>query len=605
MIRAIFLLLAPVVAFAQSAVEYDVSFDNAVHHEARITVTFSDIGDGPLQLRMSRSSPGRYAIHEFGKNVYNVWVVDGDGDPLEFTRPDLYQWDVAGHNGTVSVTYTLYADRAGGTYSGIDLTHAHLNMPATFMWARGFEDNPIAISFFPATDDWKVATQLAPTDDPYVFTAPNLQYFLDSPTELSNFSMRSWDVESGGRTQTIRLALHHDGNEDDLNVYVEKAKKVVDAQIEVFGELPVFDFGTYTFIADYLPYVSGDGMEHRNSTIIASSQSLLNADFAQLGTLSHEFFHTWSVERIRPASLEPFDFERANMSDNLWFAEGFTSYYGELTIHRAGESDLKEFAGSLTYWVNAVTNSPGRNFASPAGMSMQAPFVDAATAIDPTNFPNTFISYYTYGAAIGLALDLGIRDRFEGVSLDDVMQQMWATHGATELPYTNDDIRAAVAAVTGNERFANDFFARYVFDSQLPDYEALLAHAGLSLRKAHTGIATLGPVSFEFDGKEAIIDGNTIIGTPLYDAGLDRGDRIVAIDRLKITSQGRWDNAIGRYDAGDTATIRFVQRGVERSAEITFDEDPRVEVVSYESADMDVSDAQRAFREAWLGAAAD
>ena len=86
-----------------------------MHHEARITVTWRDIGDEPLQMRMSRSSPGRYALHEFGKNVYNVWVVDGDGDPLEFTRPDPYQWDVAGHDGTVSVTYTLYADRAGGT----------------------------------------------------------------------------------------------------------------------------------------------------------------------------------------------------------------------------------------------------------------------------------------------------------------------------------------------------------------------------------------------------------------------------------------------------------------------------------------------------------
>ncbi len=91
------LLLASMPALSQSPVEYDISFDNAVHHEARITVTWRDLGDEPLQLRMSRSSPGRYAIHEFGKNVYNVWVVDGDGDPLEFTRPDPYQWDVADH----------------------------------------------------------------------------------------------------------------------------------------------------------------------------------------------------------------------------------------------------------------------------------------------------------------------------------------------------------------------------------------------------------------------------------------------------------------------------------------------------------------------------
>lgn len=595
------LLLVSFPALSQSPVEYDISFDNAVHHEARITVTWRDIGDELLQIRMSRSSPGRYALHEFGKNVYNVWVVDGDGEPLAFSRPNPYQWDVADHDGTVSVTYTLYADRAGGTYSGIDLTHAHLNMPATFMWARGFEDHPITITFFPSDDSWMIATQLAPTDDPFVYTAPDLQYFLDSPTELSAFDLRSWDVRQDGKVYTIRLAVHHEGTEADVDTYLEKAKKVVTAQTAIFGELPDFDYGTYTFIADYLPWVSGDGMEHRNSTVLASTQSFVESDFGQLGTLSHEFIHGWNVERIRPASLEPFDFERANMSDSLWFAEGFTSYYGVLAIHRAGESELDDLAASLGNWINTVTNSPGRNFASPPGMSMQAPFVDAASAIDPTNFANTFISYYTYGAAIGVALDLAIRDRFEALSLDSLMQRMWQSYGVPEKPYTNDDIRNVLTEVTGNRRFAEDFFARYIYDSQLPDYGALLDKAGLLLKKSNAAKATAGPVTFEFEGRDAIIDSNTIIGSPLYDAGLDRGDQVIAVDRLKITSQQRWNNAVGRYEPGDTATIRYLQRGVERMAEIRFEEDPSVEVVTYESAGRDLSDAQRRFRRAWLG----
>lgn len=588
-------------SFSQSTVEYDVSFDNAVHHEARITVTWRDIGDNPLQMRMSRSSPGRYAIHEFAKNVYKVWVVDGEGNKLEFTRPNPYQWDVTGHDGTVSVTYTLYADRAGGTYSGIDLTHAHLNMPATFMWARDFDARPIVISFNPPVADWKVATQLAPTDDDFVFTAPNLQYFLDSPTELSNFSIRSWTVDSNGQTASFRLAVHHDGTEEDVDTYYEKAKKIVAAQIEIFGELPEFDYGTYTFIADYLPYVSGDGMEHRNSTILASTNSLIDSEFSQIGTLSHEFIHAWNVERIRPAGLEPFDFENANMSRNLWFAEGFTSYYGPLSIRRAGESTVGEYTESLAYSINTVTSSPGRGFSPAPGMSMQAPFVDAASAIDPTNFSNTFISYYTYGAALGLALDLTLREKFDEVTLDSMMQQMWRSHGKTEIPYTNADLRKALAQVTADDRFANDFFDQFINGQDLPDYESLLANAGLLLRKSNAGSATLGPVSLEFEGKSALIANNTIIGSPLYMAGLDRGDQIVAIDRLKIRNEGRWDNAIGRYEPGDVATIRYTQRGVERSAEITFVEDLELEVVTYESADMEVSDAQLSFRLAWLG----
>ncbi|MDH5346246.1 MAG: PDZ domain-containing protein, partial [Gammaproteobacteria bacterium] len=385
-------------------------------------------------------------------------------------------------------------------------------------------------------------------------------------------------------------------------IFLSKARKVVDAEIAIFGDLPRFDDGTYTFIADYLPYVSGDGMEHRNSTILASTQSFVEAEFSQLGTLSHEFFHAWNVERIRPASLEPFDFERANMSDSLWFAEGFTSYYGELAIRRAGEQSTADFAESLQYWVDTVTNSPGRNFATPAGMSMQAPFVDAATAIDPTNFSNTFISYYTYGAAIALALDLAIRERFEGVSLDTLMRRMWEDFGRPERPYTNDDIRAALAEVTGSRFFAGQFFEDYINDSELPDYEALLANAGLLLRRANAGKAWAGPVSFAFEGRDAVIEDNTIIGTPLYDAGLDRGDQVIAVDRLKINSQGRWDNALGRYKTGDTATIRYLQRGRDLSTTITFVEDPTIEIITFESADREVSPEQLAFRAAWLGA---
>jgi predicted metalloprotease with PDZ domain len=595
------LLLAPLTAQAQAPVEYDISFDNAAHREARITVTWRDLGVEPLQVRMSRSSPGRYAIHEFGKNVYNVWIIDGDGDPLEVSRPDPYQWDVAGHDGTVSVTYTLYADRAGGTYSGIDPTHAHLNMPATFMWARGHEGRPITITFFPPTDDWRIATQLVPTEDPFVFTAPDLQYFLDSPTELSAHAVRSWEVESAGRAQTIRLAVHHDGTEEDVDTYAGKAQKVVAEQIKIFGELPAFDYGTYTFIADYLPYVAGDGMEHRNSTILASTQSFVEADFGQLGTLSHEFIHAWNVERIRPASLEPFDFERANMSDNLWFAEGFTSYYGQLAIRRAGESSVGDFAESLTFWVNTVTNSPGRNYSGPTGMSQRAPFVDAATATDPTNFANIHISYYTYGAALALALDLAIRENYEDLSLDSLMQAMWTKFGKTERPYTNDDIRTTLAEVTGSELFARRFFESYVYDSKLPDYRALLENAGMLHRRANESAAWAGPVTFEFEGRDAIISSNTIVGTPLYGAGLDRGDQVLAVDRLKITSESRWNTALGRYEPGESATIRFLQRGVEMAAEITFEQDPTVEIVTFEAAGTDTTSDQRRFREDWLG----
>lgn len=601
-LSTICLTLMPLAVMAVSPVEFDVSFQNAAHHEARIRVTYRDIGESPVELRMSRSSPGRYAIHEFAKNVYQVAIVDGKGNPLTATRPSPYQWDVTGHDGTVVVTYTLYADRVGGTYSGIDLTHAHLNMPATFMWARGFDDRPITVRFKPADEQWKVATQLVPTGDPFVFSAPNLQYFMDSPTELSDFTERSWKVESNGKTYTFRLAVHHDGIEEDVDVFADKTKKVVAEQMKIFGELPDFDYGTYTFIADYLPYVSSDGMEHRNSTILTQTQSLNEMEFKpQLATLSHELIHGWNAERIRPNQLEPFNFEQANMSLSLWFVEGFTNYYGDLAVRRAGESKIDEYLEGVSKAINTVTFSPGRSFASSQGMSIQAPFVDAATAIDPTNFTNTFISYYTYGSAIGLALDLTLREKFRGVTLDTFMQHVWSIHGRTEKPYTTDDLRAALAQVTNDEEFAIEFFSNYITGQNLPNYESLLANAGLLLRKAKEGEASVGSLSLEFEGKAALISENTIIGSPLYSAGLDRGDQIITVDRLKIQSQEQWDAVMERYKPGDTVTISYIQREVERNTQLIFDEANELEIIAYECADQEVSKSQLAFRSNWIG----
>ena len=600
-------LLAPLpaAAGAQVPVTYEVRFPNAVHHEAEITVTFADVPAGALEVRMSRSSPGRYALHEFAKNVYAVSAEDGSGRALKITRPDPYGWTVAGHDGTVRFRYTLFADRADGTYSAIDATHAHLNMPATFAWARGLEERPIRITFHPpAGSGWKAATQLVPTDQPMTFTAPNLQYFLDSPTELSDFALREWTIASGGRTQTIRLAVHHAGTDADVDRYAEMARKVVAEQIAVFGEAPTFDYGTYTFIADYLPYASGDGMEHRNSTILTSSGSLAANAAGLLGTLSHEFFHAWNMERLRSRMLEPFDFERANMSDELWFGEGFTSYYDDLAIKRAGLMDLDEYARGIGGVLNAVINAPGRRYHSPVEMSQQAPFVDAAVSVDPTNRANTFLSYYTWGTAIGLGLDLTLRTRFRGITLDDYMRALWQRHGKPEVPYTLADLERALAELIGDAAFAADFFDRYIRGRDVPDYEALLARAGLLLRKANPGRPTLGQAQIRYDGGQAHLVSGTLVGTPLYEAGLDRGDRIISLAGRPVRSDDDVNAVLSAHTPGDAVEIRYEQRGREVTATLRLAEDPRLEVVTFERAGRPVSAEIRRFREAWLGSKA-
>ncbi len=605
MFRSIFtcavLLTAPAIAQDGVSVDYNVSFNNAAHHEAEITVTFNDIGEAPLDLRMSRSSPGRYALHEFAKNIYSVKAVDSAGNNLKVTRTDPYSWQINSHDGAVTVTYTLYANHADGTYSQIDLTHAHLNMPATFMWAHGFEDRPITVTFNPPHRNWKAATQLRTTRRAMTFVAPDLQYFMDSPTELSNFDIREWQIGDGSNRQTIRLAVHHDGTDSDMDKFADKAKKVVAEQIKIFGEAPEFDYGAYVFIADYLPHVDGDGMEHRNSTIMTRSTSLFEDDFTQLSTLSHEFFHAWNVERIRPAELEPFSFFNTNPTPSLWFAEGFTSYYSSLAIRRAGESTVEEYAESLGRTLSYILNAPGRKFGSPQSMSLLAAFVDAARAVDPTNNENTFVSYYPYGAMVALALDLTLRQRFEDLSLDDYMSHLWNTHGKTETPYTHDDLRRGLADITGNAEFADNFFGAYIENGDLPDYAPLLAEAGLKLQLQNIDGAWLGAINLKEDRKTLTIASNTLRGSPLYEAGLSLGDELIRLGRFRIHDTDDWERAIKRHEPGDKVKITYRQRGVEKTMDITFTNDPAIEIVLFENADMEPSDAQITFRNAWLG----
>ena len=590
------LLLLPQLALAQRAVEYEVAFPNAAHHEAEVAVTFADLPAGALQVRMSRSSPGRYALHEFAKNVYSVRATDGQGRVLPVSQPDPYGWTVTGHDGTVRFAYTLFGDRADGTYAQIDATHAHLNMPATFAWARGLEGRPIAIRFRAPDPTWRVATQLHPTADSSRFTAPNLQYFMDSPTEVSAFTLR--EVRVGG--QLIRLALHHEGSEDEVDEYMAMITRVVQEQLAVFGEMPRFDSGHYTFIADYLPWASGDGMEHRNSTILTANASLAGAAGGLLGAVSHEFFHAWNVERIRPRSLEPFDFERANMSGELWFAEGFTDYYGPLLVRRAGYSDDGGYAREIGGVIEAVVNSPGRRFFSAVEMSRQAPFVDAAASIDDDNRDNTFISYYTWGAGIGLALDLSLRDRFR-LSLDGYMRAVWQRFGKEERPYNVAELRDALAEYSRDRAFADDFFRRYVEGREAADYTALLSRAGFLVRPREPGRAWLGDASL----RGGTVLARTLVGTPLYEAGIDRGDRILSLDGRAIASDAALSSVLAAHRPGDVIPVEYETRGgIRRTARLALAEDPALEVVTYEAAGMPLTAQMRAFRQDWLGAKA-
>ncbi|MEO5787801.1 peptidase M61 [Gelidibacter sp.] len=546
MIRILFSLtfiLSSFVFQAQISSKYTISFENAVHHEATIQASFTNLQSDAVEFSMARSSPGRYALHEFAKNVYNVKVTDGKGNPLEVTRPNPSSWSVKNKDGTIHVSYTLFGNHGDGTYAQIDETHAHLNMPATLVYVPELEAQEMEVTFDVREDfNWKIATQLKHQYGT-TYYAKDFQYLMDSPVEIANFRKRSFDVKG----QTITFILHDDdATEQQIDIYFEKIKKIVLEQMQIFGELPTFDYGEYTFLGCYMPNATGDGMEHRNSTAIPSSRSLSNGGIeTNIGTVAHEFFHIWNVERLRPKSLEPFDFSRANMSGDLWFAEGFTSYFDDLSLVRSGIISQEKYLEGLTRTFNYVWTSPARQFFNPIGMSYQAPFTDAARSVDETNRENTFISYYSYGSMLGLALDLSLREK--NLNLDDYMTLLWKNFGKPEIPYTAEDLHQTLSTFAG-KAFGDEFFNNYIYKSGMPNYEQLLKQVGVTLE-------TKINIDFGAIVRNQKIMSNPKMGSSAYKAGFQKGDKLLKIGAIALDETMDVNAVLSAFKVGEEVLV--------------------------------------------------
>jgi predicted metalloprotease with PDZ domain len=584
---SLFFFLLILAALQAQKISYSVSFPNITHHEAQISLTVSGISQKQKTavFRMSRSSPGRYATHEFGKNVYDVKAFGKNNKALAVLRTDGDVYEVKNQDGYIRLEYTLYANHPDGTYAGIDANSIHFNMPAAFMWIKGYDKTPIGIRFnIPADKNWSIATQLKPTNDPAGFTAPGLQYFMDSPTKIGTLTWKEWTLTNpSGKSYKVRFAFEGNSSDSLLTAFTNKVKRITEQSQAVYGEVPDFDFGTYTFIASINPWVKGDGMEHRNSTVI-SIPANFDGNNELLDVFAHEFFHCWNVERIRPKTLEPFNFEKSNMSNELWFAEGFTQYYGDLLTERAGCMSEEDYLRVMASLINTKTNTQGAKRFSPVEVSRHAVFVDAGVAIDKSNYVNMYTSYYPYGAAIALALDLELRSRFNNLTLDNYMAAVWKKFGKTEIPYTVDGLQNVLAQVTGNKEFASTFFSKYINGHEPLDYGPLLEKAGLLLKKANEGKAWAGNVQWREGNNSLIIASNTVNGTPLYNAGLDVDDQVISLAGKPLKKQADLMDVLKAHKPGDKLDIEYDHRGNKTSTKIVLGENPAFTVVPAEKA---------------------
>ncbi len=484
-------------------IAYTVAMPDPASHLYEIGMEVRGALPDTLRLVLPVWSPGRYARVDFARNVQGFAAEDGAGRALAWTKLGGSTWGVRTGDGTgvgaagtrtARVRYRVFADDLSGTYSVLDTAHANWNGAGLFVYAEGHKPDPVTLAIRPPAG-WRVLNgpqgnperEVATADGTVAFRFPNYDELVDAPTEVAPAAHVSVDTFSvDGRR--YRVVLHHNGPVDAgvRHRFVEGARAIVARENRVVAPPPL---AQYTFLA-HAGYGGGDGMEHLTSTEVITARPLADSAAADrfLGTVAHEYFHTWNVKRLRPAALGPFDYTEAQHEPSLWVAEGWTQYYGEMTPVRVGVVSRAAFYERLARTLQTVATSPARLERSPRAAAFDAPFFDGARAPMQVNSGATFLSYYTAGEARALALDLLLRGGSNGArSLDDVLRALkrrtWdaarATYYLEGRGYTEDDVERAASEVAGRDM--HGWFDRYVGGTEDLPWGELLRTVGLRL----------------------------------------------------------------------------------------------------------------------------
>ena len=310
----------------------------------------------------------------------------------------------------------------------------------------------------------------------------------------------------------------------------------------------------YVFLLNAVDEGHG-GLEHRASTaLIAPRRNLPQLGKPEtsegyvglLGLISHEYFHTWSVKRLRPAEFTRYDYTRENYTGLLWFFEGFTSYYDDLFLRRTGLIDDERYLRLVAKTVTAVLGAPGRQVQSVAQASFDA-WVKYYRADE--NTPNATISYYAKGALVALTLDLRLRAGGNGSgTLDDVMRHLWAASDGG--PISEADIAAALQAVAGRS-FAKELAAWVHGTGELPLRE-LLAAVGVAWQHQAATLAQQLGLRVSESALTGVKVTHVLAGGAAQQAGLSAGDELLALDGWRLR---RLDDALRLLVPGAVASL--------------------------------------------------
>lgn len=588
----VILLSITMAAKSQVKINFEVSFKEPQAHYAEVEMNMSGIATkGYVDLKMPVWTPGSYLVREFAKSVESFGA-SANGKAIKVEKVSKNTWRVFNAKANaIKVNYRVYAFEISVRTAFIDASHAFLSSANIFMYPAGMIKTPSTVKIVPFGNWDKVSTGLEPVaGQKFTYTAADFDILFDSPIEVGNQDVFEFNA-AGVRHE---VAMYGGGNYDKERLKVDMAK-IVEQATAVYGENPNKH---YTFIVhNYMQ--GGGGLEHLNSTVLGASRNGYGTPRGYngfLGLVAHEYHHLWNVKRLRPIALGPFDYDNENYTTNLWVAEGFTSYYENKFMLRAGFVQPDGFVSGLAGAVGTVMNTPGAKIMSASASSFDA-WINGAYRPNE-NSRNTFISYYSKGEVIGLLMDLEIANATKGAkSLDDVMKAMYLQCKLLKRGYTDAEFKAMVEKISGMN-FTN-FWAKYVNGTDEIEFAKYFGYAGIDIVNENEGksIPYFGATTSRATGK--VIVTGVARGSGAWNGGVNVNDEIVAIDDVPAEALVERMTQIANKKVGETVKVSIVRDGLKQDLTVTLTANDAVRFKT--TLKEDATPLQLAVRKKWMG----
>ena len=561
MLFSIAFLIAASLSFGQTpegTMAFLVSMERPTTHYFHVVFRCEGLKGETQDFKMPSWTPGYYRIMDYAKNVVNFKAEDGMGNPLVWHKTAKNTWRVkSGKAASIVVSYDVYAFTRFVAESYLDESMGFISPAGVFMHVAGLLRHPVTVAIQPYQGWSRISTGLDQVQGkPNTFFASDFDVLYDCPILLGNQEILSFEVKGIPHI----FAVDNLGT-FDRGKFVSDHKKMVESAVAIIGEIP------YSHYAFLVIGPGGGGLEHQNSTALTLNPSSLNNPAGYKSWLSfvcHEFFHLYNVKRIRPLALGPFDYDKENYTNMLWVSEGFTVYYEYLILNRAGLMTQDEVLERFRSTIARYENVPGRLFQSAAESSFDT-WIQFFSRGE--NAANTTISYYDKGAALGMLLDLKIRNETKNrASLNDVMRTLYRTfYKEKKRGFTDQEFREVCEGVAGcplPEIF--DIYAATVNDIDYPKY---LAYAGLDIDVEPREVPGVWLGASTQDQSGSLVISSVEWASPALKAGFSAQDEVIALDGVRVNLR-TFADLLNSKKPGDKVKVLLSRRNTVREVEI-------------------------------------